>query len=175
LPFRLHLISMVESRSGGLGYSNAKTARRALQILRLLGWRGTPPKPLAKLRNSPENTVRISGGKIVTRYTVPAAVASKSATGCCYFLRHRRRSGCAWPLAPCCVRPVSTTDLNEAARASLSSDKVCFRLRSWSILSTANSAVSCVTPTLTTARSSPISYARTESLCPPPRTGNRGR
>src|ERR1017187_7509532 len=63
-------ISMVKSRSGGLGYSNAKTARRAFQILRLLGPRGTPPKPPAKLRNSPGNSVRISGGNIVTRYSL---------------------------------------------------------------------------------------------------------
>src|ERR1039457_2391678 len=62
-------ISMVKSRSGGLGHSNAKTARRALQILRLLGPGGMPPKPIAKLRNSPGNNVRISGGKSVTRYT----------------------------------------------------------------------------------------------------------
>src|ERR1017187_9687786 len=62
-------ISMVKSRSGGLGHSNAKTARRALQILRLLGPGGIPPKPIAKLRNSPGNNVRISGGKSVTRYT----------------------------------------------------------------------------------------------------------
>src|ERR1017187_9095709 len=62
-------ISMVKSRSGGLGYSNAKTARRAFQILRLLGPRGTSPKPPAKLRNSPGNSVRISGGNIVTRYS----------------------------------------------------------------------------------------------------------
>src|ERR1017187_9253064 len=61
-------ISMVKSRSGGLGHSNAKTARRALQILRLLGPGGIPPKPIAKLRNSPGNNVRISGGKSVTRY-----------------------------------------------------------------------------------------------------------
>src|ERR1017187_1623137 len=63
-------ISMVKSRSGGLGHSNAKTARRALQILRLLGPGGIPPKPIAKLRNSPGNNVRISGGKSVTRYTL---------------------------------------------------------------------------------------------------------
>src|ERR1017187_8841388 len=64
-------ISMVKSRSGGLGHSNAKTARRALQILRLLGPGGIPPKPIAKLRNSPGNNVRISGGKSVTRYNLP--------------------------------------------------------------------------------------------------------
>src|ERR1035438_4995505 len=63
-------ISMVKSRSGGLGHSNAKTARRALQILRLLGPGGIPPNPIAKLRNSPGNNVRISGGKSVTRYTL---------------------------------------------------------------------------------------------------------
>src|ERR1035437_8516381 len=62
-------ISMVKSRSGGLGHSNAKTARRALQILRLLGPGGIPPTPIAKLRNSQGNNVRISGGKSVTRYT----------------------------------------------------------------------------------------------------------
>src|ERR1017187_511263 len=62
-------ISMVKSRSGGLGHSNAKTARMALQILRLLGPGGIPPKPIAKLRNSPGNNVRISGGKSVTRYS----------------------------------------------------------------------------------------------------------
>src|ERR1035441_330974 len=72
-------ISMVKSRSGGLGHSNAKTARRALQILRLLGPGGVPPKPIPTLRNSPENNVRISGGKSVTRYTtgnVPVAVGT---------------------------------------------------------------------------------------------------
>src|ERR1035441_4289499 len=62
-------ISMVKSRSGGLGHSNAKTARRALQILRLLGPGGIPPTPIAKLRNSQGNNVRISGGKSVTRYS----------------------------------------------------------------------------------------------------------
>src|ERR1039457_6687392 len=71
-------ISMVKSRSGGLGHSNAKTARRALQILRLLGPGGIPPKPIAKLRNSPGNNVRISGGKSVTRYTRPPVVAVSS-------------------------------------------------------------------------------------------------
>src|ERR1035441_2390547 len=65
-------ISMVKSRSGGLGHSNAKTARRALQILRLLGPGGIPPKAIAKLRNSPGNNVRISGGKSVTRYRMGA-------------------------------------------------------------------------------------------------------
>src|ERR1035441_3123753 len=63
-------ISMVKSRSGGLGHSNAKTARRALQILRLLGPGGIPPTPIAKLRNSQGNNVRISGGKSVTRYKI---------------------------------------------------------------------------------------------------------
>src|SRR5450756_1287250 len=65
-------ISMVKSRSGGLGHSNAKTARRALQILRLLGPGGIPPKPIAKLRNSPGNNVRISGGKSCLLYTSPS-------------------------------------------------------------------------------------------------------
>src|SRR5450759_1275503 len=70
LLFAAPPISMVKSRSGGLGHSNAKTARRALQILRLLGPGGIPPKPIAKLRNSPGNNVRISGGKSVTRYKI---------------------------------------------------------------------------------------------------------
>jgi hypothetical protein len=73
-------ISMVKSRSGGLGYSNAKTARRAFQILRLLGPGGTPPKPPAKLRNSPGNSVRISGGNIVTRYRICWRVISPRST-----------------------------------------------------------------------------------------------
>src|ERR1035441_4271001 len=74
-------ISMVKSRSGGLGHSNAKTARRALQILRLLGPGGIPPKPIAKLRNSPGNNVRISGGKSVTRYTAVVVQLSRVRSG----------------------------------------------------------------------------------------------
>ena len=61
-------IRVVMSPSGGLGYSNAKTARRALLILRLRVRPGIT-KPINSLTNSPENKLRISRGKIVTRYS----------------------------------------------------------------------------------------------------------
>ena len=63
---------MVESRSGGLGYLNALTARRAFQLLLPLRPAQYASAPV-KLRNSTGNKVRISGGKIVTRYIRPQA------------------------------------------------------------------------------------------------------
>ena len=66
--FWLDPISMVKSRSGGLGYLHALTARRA--FLMLLPFRAAHyASTVVKLQNSTGNKVRISGGKSVTHYS----------------------------------------------------------------------------------------------------------
>jgi len=60
-------ISLVESRSGGLGHSNAKTARQGAPNSAAM-CEGRLHRDPPKLRNSAGNSVRTSAGKIVTRY-----------------------------------------------------------------------------------------------------------
>ena len=62
-------ISWVKSRSGGLGYLNALIARRAFQMPLRSGC-AKQESAAVKLRNSTGNSLRTSGGKSVTRYTV---------------------------------------------------------------------------------------------------------
>ena len=80
-------ISLVESRSEGLGHSNAKIARRAFQILRSV----CPP---TKMRISPENSLRTSRGKIVIRYNKRAVESSSSTYK---MTQSRKLAGCEGP------------------------------------------------------------------------------